>query len=274
MIWFTYNILFLVGFLILFFSGPAVSKFFLGLFSGHEVHPKGAYTIMVSGESTDPSEVAETLDTFVNQMVGRYGEELHLVKPDPVTSGIKIYILESSDALETFGIQRMNHDLANNGGYFLPAKREIALVVTGNRTIDNRGLRHEMMHALMHLSRAETDWPNWFAEGMASFFEYSTEDADGWHPGGLIENRPRSGKIIPLKDLLGAGGENFTSEDNTLFYRSAQMLIEFLFTRHQEKLFAFYRKMRKGGGKEAFTDVFGDPILLENAWRAYMKQRK
>ena len=125
----------------------------------------------------------------------------------------------------------------------------------------------------MHLSNPETTWPNWFAEGMASFFEHSIPDEMGWHPGGIPGKRSRNGAPIPLETLLGAGGRNFTSEDNKLFYHSAQMLVEFLFTLHREKLFEYYNRARNEEGEEAFSASFGNRGSLEKAWLDYLENR-
>ena len=255
------------------FGGPA-SRFFLGIFSGYEVYKQGPYTILNSEGESSPDWAANTLHQFTTQIVRNFGGQLHIQDPDPNTSGIKIYLLESSDELEKFGLQRMNRDLEHNGGYFLPSKREIALVLTGNREIDQQGLRHEMMHALMYLSRPEVEWPNWFSEGMATFFENSFSDGTDWHPGGLPATSPKKEDPIPLKELLKARGTEFTSEENQRFYQSARLLIEFLFRERRESLFNFYTRIWNEEGDSAFSKSFGDPSDLETEWRTYLKNRK
>ncbi len=264
---------FLLLLLVMILFGSRASRFIPGLFSGLDVHQEGAYTIYFTEGETDPGDAAKTLETFVVHIVGRYGEVLGMERLDPTTSGLKVYLLSSSDALEKFGLQRMNRDLANNGGYFLPAKREIALVLTGNRANDDRGLRHEMMHALMNFSAPEAPWPNWFSEGMASFFEYSSGEGEEWRPGGGPRDRPPAEETLPLKTLLHAGGGDFTSGNNHLFYRSAQMLVEFLFTERRTQLFVFYGRLRDGRGPDAFAETFGNQADLERAWRVYLENR-
>ncbi len=265
---------FLLLLLTLILFGGSASRFFLGIFSGYEVYKEGPYTILNNQKGESPDWVANTLDQFTTQLVKHFGGSLRIEDPDPNTSGIKIYLLNSSDELEKFGLQRMNRDLEHNGGYFLPTKREIALVLTGNRKVDQQGLRHEMMHALMYLSRPDVTWPNWFSEGMATFFEASFSDETGWHPGGIPGTSSEREDPLPIKELLDARGKEFTSEENHRFYQSSRMLIEFLFREQREALFDYYNRIWNEEGPSAFSKSFGDPSALETKWQTYLKNQE
>ena len=131
-----------------------------------------------------------------------------------------------------------------------------------------------MLHALMYLSRPETIWPRWFSEGMATFFEASRSDKNGWHPGGQPEERPAAGNTLPIKTILEARGTDFTSEDNRSFYHSARMLTEFLFVKRTNGFFQYYESLRTNEGESSFPKIFGDISTLEREWKTYLENRK
>ncbi len=254
-------------------GGPRFSRFFARVFAGpsYEDHLHGPFTIFGKKGSSEHETAAQVLMEFTDKMVEQYGAELRLEKPDAHHTPIAVYLLESQRELADHGFSELSSDLSNNGGYFLASKRKIALVVTHHPAADARGLRHEMMHALLALSRKSEPWPVWLDEGMASYFETRLKPDTPWHGQEAAAARPIAGEPLALADVLHSKSGDFTSEKNRLFYLSSHLLFAYLFERRWEK---FVRFFQSGAGPDAFTQEFGEPRDVEREWHEYVRSRK
>ncbi|MBI2899416.1 MAG: hypothetical protein HYY17_04480 [Planctomycetes bacterium] len=261
---------FLLIFALLALGGAGISRFFARLFagSGHVDRAYGPYVIFAKKGSGRHDAAARVVQEFVANMVGEYGKRLRIAEP-PAKPPIRIHLLDSHHELEERGLKSLNSDLANNGGFFLPPKLEIALVLTRHDADDERGLRHEMMHALMHLSRPDAPFPTWLSEGMASYFEHSRPVEGKWRAGGTSRDRPQLQNPLPLTQVLGARATDFMGEQNRSFYQSSHLLVAYLVEREPQKFFEFYDAVFRGGDRATFEKFF-DPQRTEEGWHRYV----
>lgn len=254
--------------------GRDLSRFVSRLAAGSD-YPEvehGAFTVFAKKGSGQHDKAVLALDEFTTGMVSNFGAQLKLERPQRGPSTITLYLLESHTELEKYGLTRLNSDLANNGGFFLSQKLEIALVLTSNDAVNARGLRHELMHALMFLSDRNTTWPSWIAEGMASYFEHSRTINGTWQPGGTAADRPAVREPRKLRELLEASSGAFTGAQNRGYYESSHLLVAFLFERRREPFLRYYDLARKGATTvEAFEGVFGPLDTVQEEWTAWMR---
>lgn len=266
---------FVTAYVLLAFFGDDLSRFFARLFAGSDYadERRGPFTIFAKRGSGQHAPAGDVLEEFTTHMVSNFGAPLKLERPQNGTSNLTIYLLQSHAELEKYGLTRLNSDLANNGGFFLSHKLEIALVLTGRPDIDARGLRHEMVHALMFLSDRNASWPSWIAEGMASYFEHSRMILGTWQPGGVPGDRPPTRSPRSIRELLEATSGAFTGEQNRSYYDSSHLLVAFLIERRREQYLQYYDLARKGPPTvEAFEGIFGTKLeAMEEEWRGWMK---
>ncbi|GEM_PF-5544713 len=266
---------FAVLYAVLALFGPSLSQGISRLFSprGYEVLERGPYVLHARKGSGNHDLAARTLDEFTDPMMSKFGSAFGFHRPERGTSPLTIYLLESREELKKFGLTRFNSDLANNGGYFDWAKLEIAFVLTGRRGDDERVLRHEMTHALMHLSHRDRVWPSWLAEGMASYFEHSRVVEGVWRPGGTPEDRPRNRPSLALARVLSAQDSDFSGAANADFYDSAHLLVAYLLEKESRKFQEYYGAVHQGTGAGSFERFF-DLAATEAAWHRWVRELK
>jgi len=253
--------------------------------SRYDTHDHGAFRIVVRRGSDYHEFAARTLGLFTDAMVRRHGGGLGLRAPDPSTSRVTVYLLESREDLQERGFTTAHADLKNNGGYFQPARLEIALLVSyadKDTTADRKALQHEMMHALMHLAAPRAAWSAWLSEGMAEYFENSRAELDppvlgGYAKAHVDELREilQGPDRIALPDLLRLETADFRSARNRAAYRASHLLVAFLMESPavRDRFPAYCGEERKDGPvlPQAFASIVGEPPEIEAAWRAWLK---
>ncbi len=249
------------------------------------IHEYGAFRVIAARGSDYHRFAANALRLFTDAMIRRHGADLGLQAPDPATSRLTIYLLESREDFEERGLTTAHADLANNGGFFQPVKLEIALRVsspTRDTTADRRALQHEMMHALMHLAAPRAAWSPWLAEGLAEYFENSRPGQEPPLLGGHTEDHAAELREffagpdrLSVEDLLGLDAAAFGAETNRAAYRACHLLVSFLLESpaHRDAFLAYYREEMKEGPvpPRAFASIVGDPGEIDRAWRAWLK---
>jgi hypothetical protein len=264
--------------------GAGLNQAFARLLAGrkYEGRLSAPYHIFARRGSDLHGQAAQTLEEFTRSVAQNARSFFRFRVPDGRALTLTVRLLESHEDLKREGLSDLFPDLANNGGYFNHVTRKIALVLgtPGKWTeIDRKGLRHEMTHALMHLSAPDADWSPWLAEGLAGYFENGSLPRFGGATTEQVEEIRadlRLDRLPPLDRLLGAGSQAFRDADNRRAYRQSQFLVAFLLESplYLHRFSEYYEEEFKPGPAtiDAFEALVGEFEVVERDWREWFSR--
>lgn len=202
-----------------------------------------------------------------------------------------VYLFEKE---EGFRLYKHAHlpDAHDAQGFYDPRSNQVLLYreFQAGEEVTGIKLLHEAAHQLLHQSAGlvpTVESRVWLLEGLACYFETARFGADGRpsfgsvHPNRLkvVERSlERSdwtavAQIVRLRQrsFVGGGGEL-----GNLHYAEAWSLVHYLLHGAEgtwrERFFEFVRRATRGeADEERFREVFGDPLVVEEGWRAYVR---
>ncbi len=181
---------------------------------------------------------------------------------------------ESQEELARYYRNTRREDFSNNGGYYDPGSRTIAIVVPplADSAYRYASVRRSAFHEATHLafdvftSGRGARYPRWLSEGLAVYFEGTTVEDGRAEIGGrsrltsqlllraararlgleLGDSEKKEAELPDLTHLMAAEGE-FRSENNDLYYAQSMLLTHYL--------------MEEAGGevRSAFLDLCRSP---------------
>lgn len=170
--------------------------------------------------------LAAEFDRFVESITGptsRFG----LAPPD---REVRLMLFEKREDFERLGGTLLGVILENNGGCYLRATMEIALVFD-SRSVEAvyPDIRHEATHLVFDINSGEAGLSPWLSEGLACWHERQA-------PGGARESKllpialraARSDRRLGLRALLGAGQDVFRQADNERAYAASEAIVSYL----------------------------------------------
>jgi hypothetical protein len=186
---------------------------------------------------------------------------------------IRVYLFRDKTSYEDYVKTAYQKPPSTPFGFYMSRERKMVMnIATGTGT-----LAHELVHPL--LAEDFPDVPSWFNEGFASLFEQSGERAGrmvgfvNWRLPGL-HKALKSGRAIPLADLVKTTSDQFYGDDRGVNYATARYLC--LWLQEQGRLVDFYKAFREGSkddrsGRAALEKTAGKPIdELDKAWRDWV----
>lgn len=211
---------FVAGWLALFVGGGAAERVFARLFVGKnyaDFSERGIWVVHPKGEAEQARREALKFDDFMSRLQKSY-PEWQLERP----RDLKVYLMTSHDDFKQFGEMETGARFEFNGGYFSPDKHQLVVIWSPNVAVS---LRHEGTHALFH----DQELPRWLNEGLATFFENTT---DQWLGRIDAEYKALAGRALrypefSLKRVLEARAADFQAEDNAVFYAVANVMVAF-----------------------------------------------
>jgi hypothetical protein len=179
-------------------------------------------------------------------------------------------------------------DVTRSSGGYYSSRRNQVVVFHGSAGHHVRRTLHEAAHQLAFntgVQKRTVTYPFWFAEGLATSFEAATVDA-AWGPGSDNPRRQaaahwalRHDRLMPLRRFVTLGQlQTEDRRERTLRYAQAWSLFRFLFQERLEQLRAYAQAMNaRSPGRlsehehaERFMAAFGDPAVLEAAYRRHL----
>lgn len=146
---------------------------------------------------------------------------------------------------------------------------------------------HQLAREVMRFKKVK-----WIDEGLASYFGASVLDAEGLHPGtldtntyplwwlsqfhftGNLESDARTGRIIPLKQLIEDTGPPIASHVN-LYYIEYWSLTHFLLHFENGRHAAgFKRMLRNGATLRDFEREIGPVASVQVDWYAWLRKQQ
>lgn len=146
---------------------------------------------------------------------------------------------------------------------------------------------HQLAREVMRFHKAK-----WIDEGLASYFGASRMDARGLYPGtldfnayplwwlsqfhftGNLESDARTGRIIPLRQLIEDTGPPIASHVN-LYYIEYWSLTHFLLHFEQGRYAAGYKRLlQHGASLEDFEREIGPVLSVQVDWYAWLREQQ
>ena len=233
-------------------------------------HRRIGFDIRVRKGSKVHESTAEKLGAFLDATLKQYGRVLALKEPRTVEPPLKITLLETEDHLKPHGFSP-SATADHQGGRFVPDRWTIVLVVGAgaqHHDADERVLRHQMTHVLLHLAgKKSAAFSPWLEEGLAGYFEDFPLPSTP---------RPSSDPLPPLGRLLQAGPEELQATAAEDLRQGARLLVAFLLERHPDRFADYYREdLRPGPAPgNAFKTRVGLPEEIEAEWRDWAASLK
>ena len=229
------------------------------------------------------SDLGEGLErfyaAFVSEEGSRYGIEAGEERA-------LVYVFRDKGELARWSRREYHDPLTNNGGFYSPGRREIAIIARGEDLgEDLLSGYHEAIHMAfdVHLKGLSP----WASEGLAVYYG----DAVTWDMGrpvwGSPPNRAVGGLALALETdddrpvlnrLLEARSADFSSEGNHFFYAGSYLLVHYLLGGESGSLaggFLDYLRGDRGRASsgdrlQRFSSSLGiEPDDLERNWRRY-----
>jgi hypothetical protein len=246
---------------------PRMGVWFGGVQTGLEPFPTRHFTVYASDRRVAEAG-ARDAEKFAEEFVAQWGELRGFKLPDPP---VPVYLFDNHDALARYGMLKMRDALENNGGYWSPAERILALVRT-----DRDALWHELTHMLVSLSWPGAELSPWFSEGHAQWHEAGPT---GGPPGTMLAACRKifaDGKPLPLVDLLAVNQSAFKAEGNTVVYAESAALFAWLAVERRPALDRVFDLERRAGRATPaeFAAAVGTPLeQVEREWREWVRSR-
>jgi len=190
----------------------------------------------------------EELSRFLSSFLRTAAQDFDLSRVEVGELGLTIDLWESQEELARYYQSIHRDDFSNNGGYYDPSSRTIALVAGADYDSLRRAVFHEATHLIFDLfaSGRGGRFPRWLGEGLAVYFEGAVVEGGEVRVGGREALTPElvalarlarhghglgegPGPELPdLDDLLASEPQNFRSETNVLYYAQSAFLVHFL----------------------------------------------
>lgn len=218
----------------------------------------------------------ERLNWFTQEFRLKYKDLFHLV---PMTNRIPIWFCKNHEELMQHGWETLRQDLTNNGGFYDPLNRRIAIVSRRGVEADEDSLFHEMTHAILDLgTTGDPQWSAWLNEGLAQYFEGSVYnqklgqlDSPSVHiVKTMVDNEAR---FIPLARLIESSESPFTSDENAFYYAESHLLVTYLMTTHAPQFSLYIVEERRPGRAlpSMLERCFGPLGALEREFKEYVR---
>ncbi|MDX1481140.1 MAG: DUF1570 domain-containing protein [Woeseiaceae bacterium] len=157
----------------------------------------------------------------------------------------------------------------NTSGIYMPGIRRNLILVRNHRLSNKWTVQHEYIHDLVS-SRDSFDYPRWYVEGLAEYFEGSRTRLDTFYVGLALNSRTHrllSRSMLPAEKFLTVRDLSRLDEDDFyMYYAQAWLLVHYLFHGEDHEIelhsaFEAYAEQRGAGASEphAFSFAFGIP---------------
>jgi hypothetical protein len=218
---------------------------------------------ILAGEST-AAELQTTYEVMIEPAWRAMAREYFHTAPDrPIT----VLLCSTERAYRHWAEQLFFDRGVSRFGYYKPGRR--AMVV--NTAEGTGALLHEMTHALMAFDFP--DAPLWFEEGLATLHEAAGLEvsAQGTSLKGrvnwrlqILRRSIRSGRPPRLQTLFHV--RKLRGPDEAVRYAEARYFC--LFLQHENRLTAYYQRLRNGGDRDPRGERALQEILPHASWTA------
>jgi hypothetical protein len=223
----------------------------------------GIYRIRAPRRSQTDDFASKRLEEFVDATVKTYGTLLSLHQPRRT---VQVILPEPETDLRRFGLT-LPLELRPNESAFDAERRLIIVRTDRDPKLDliAEALREAAARLLLHDAGSDR-WSPWLTEGLVGRLEGPRPaDPHGW-----------TGDLPTVTELLSSRASDYASRTSAAYARGARLLLTFLLESKPEAFAAYYKEERAGlpAAQPKFTELLGDPGLVDAEWKSWLQRQK